>query len=82
MRFVSCHIMPLVINSLGGRHPDAHTHTHTYMHMHTLSISRNEVCTDPGLKRWPSDKPMIFVTIFIWKLLMLWFKKQSSCFVS
>ena len=28
--FTSCHITPLVINSLGGN-----THTHTYTHTHT-----------------------------------------------
>ena len=29
MGSVSCHITPLVINSLGGRHTRKHTHTHT-----------------------------------------------------
>ena len=28
--YVSHHIMPLVINSLGGRHTQTHTHTHTH----------------------------------------------------
>ena len=35
MKFISCHITPLVINSLGGTHTHTHTHTHTYTHTHT-----------------------------------------------
>ena len=41
MRSISRHIMPLVINSLGG----GHTHTHTQTHIQTIrtgSISRNQ----------------------------------------
>ena len=32
--------MPLVINSLGGRHTNTHMHTHT--DVHTETISRNQ----------------------------------------
>ena len=36
MEFISCHIMPLVINSLGAHtHTDTYTHTHTHTHKHT-----------------------------------------------
>ena len=47
MESLSGYIMPLVINSLGGRHTYTHTHTHTHTHTytHTLrtrSISRNQ----------------------------------------
>ena len=42
------HIMPLVINSLGGRHTHTHTHTHTnthaYRHSWTEAILRNRAC--------------------------------------
>ena len=38
-RSISHHIMPLVINGLGGRHIHGHTD------MRTKAISRNQVCT-------------------------------------
>ena len=59
MGLISCHIMPLVIYSLGGirtctkTHAHTHTHTHTYTHTHTQtyiptshteSILRNQAC--------------------------------------
>ena len=63
----SHHIMPLVINSLGGgdthihTRTDTHTHTnthtctqiHTYRDVSTETILRNQVCSHgaPGLKR-------------------------------
>ena len=57
MGSISRHIMPLVINSLGGRHTHTHTHTHIHIHKHTHilmirtgSILRNQVRT--GL--WPA----------------------------
>ena len=34
MRSTSCHIMPLIINILGGG--DTHTHTHTHLHRNNL----------------------------------------------
>ena len=40
MGFISRHIMPLVINSLGGRH--THTHKHTHTDVRTGTISRNQ----------------------------------------
>ena len=55
MGSISHYIMPLVINSLGGRH--THMQTHTHMHTHrrkhtqayrrswTEAILRNPVCT-------------------------------------
>ena len=41
MGSISCHIMPLVINSLGA---DTHTHKHTHTHtdIHTETILRNQ----------------------------------------
>ena len=46
------HIMPLVINSLGGRQTDRHKHTHTYTYRHsqTEAILRNQACA--GLYAW------------------------------
>ena len=35
MGSISHHIMPLVINSLGGRHTRKHTHANTHMQTHT-----------------------------------------------
>ena len=43
MGFISCHIIPLVINSFRGgdtcththTHAHTHTHTHTHTHLHT-----------------------------------------------
>ena len=34
MGFISRHITPLVINSLGGGHTHTSTHTHTYIRLH------------------------------------------------
>ena len=36
MESILCHIMPLVINSLGGGHTHTHTHTHTQTHIQTI----------------------------------------------
>ena len=35
MGFMSRHITPLVINSLGGGHTQTHTYTYTHTHKHT-----------------------------------------------
>ena len=43
MRFMSCHIMPLVINSLGCIH--THTHTHTHVHTYTHTHARAHIHT-------------------------------------
>ena len=67
MWFISCHITPLAINSLGGGHTHTHTHTHTHIHTHTDTYTyrhphrnnlRNQVHTGlgqraPGLKMQP-----------------------------
>ena len=47
MESISCHITPLVINSLWGRHTCTrkHTHTQAYRHSRTEAILRNQVCT-------------------------------------
>ena len=37
--FISCHILPLVIYSLGDRH--THIHIHTYIHTHTNKHADN-----------------------------------------
>ena len=55
MRFISHHITPLVINSLGGGHRHTHiqTRTHTHIHIqmiHTKAILRNQARA--GL--WPA----------------------------
>ena len=43
MGSISHHIMPLVINSLGGGH--VHAHTHAYRHSQTEAILRNQANT-------------------------------------
>ena len=35
MGFISHNIMPLVTDSLGGRHTHIYAHIHTYIHTHT-----------------------------------------------
>ena len=55
MESISCHITPLVINSLGSGHTHTHTHTqtqtktqtqtHTHIDVHTETILRNQVHT-------------------------------------
>ena len=68
MGFISCHITPLVINSLGGRH--THKHTHIYRRPHWNNFKKPGTCTlacirlVPGLITWSShlcrptiDKP-------------------------
>ena len=65
---ISHHIVPLVINDLGGRHTDRHahthththtrTHTHTHMHVHTHTCTHTHTHThthtDAGTKTfWP-----------------------------
>ena len=68
MGSISCHITPIVINSLGGGHTHTHkythTHTHTHAHTHTNTytevrietILKNEACGRrvPGLKTYSS----------------------------
>ena len=50
MGTISCHIMPLVINSLAVEHTCTHTHTETqtqtdtYTHVHTHTYTH--ACTD------------------------------------
>ena len=46
MGFISRHITPLVINSLGGGH--THTNTHTHTHIHT---SAQKQFQEPGARR-------------------------------
>ena len=41
MGSISLHIMPLVVNSLGG----GHTNTQAYRHLWTQAILRNQACT-------------------------------------
>ena len=48
MGSISCHITPLVINSLGGGHTHKHTNTHT--DIRTGTISKNQARA--GL--WPA----------------------------
>ena len=56
--FMSCHIIPLVTNSLGGEHTHTqthtqthtHTHRHTHTDIHTETILRNQVWAD----LWPA----------------------------
>ena len=53
MKFISCHIMPLVINILGRRHTHTCTHTHTQtriLMIRTGSILGNLVCAS----LWPA----------------------------
>ena len=49
MGFISCLIMPLVINSLGA---DTHTHTHTQTHTHTHTDDPHRInFNKPGARR-------------------------------
>jgi len=53
--FISYHIMPLVINSLGGGHTHTHTHahTHTHMHVHTHTDIADKSNFKKPVARWP-----------------------------
>ena len=42
MESISCHIMPLVINSLGGGHTHTHTHTQTQTQTQTQTHTHND----------------------------------------
>ena len=44
MGSISHHIMPLVINSLGGGHTHMQTHTHTQTHIHTDIRGQKALC--------------------------------------
>ena len=46
MGFMSCHIMPVVINSLGG----GHTHTHTGINVEAVSRSQVDSSLWPGAR--------------------------------
>ena len=50
MRFISHHVMPLVITSLGSR--NTHTHTHTHTNSHTNDLHRINF-KKPG-RCWPA----------------------------
>ena len=65
MGFISCHITPLVVNSLGGRdtckrthtrmHTSTHAHKHTHTHAHThvphgINFKKPEGRHAPGLE--------------------------------
>ena len=62
MRSISCHIMPLVINSLGGghTHTNTHTHTHAYRRLHRNNFkkpgARRPAAGAPGLKTYDKEK--------------------------
>ena len=54
MEFISCHIIPLVTNSLKGGHTHhihtcTHTHTHTHTHMHSDFADKKHF-KKPGVK--------------------------------
>ena len=67
MGFISHHITPLVINSLGGRHTHTHTnkHTHTQTHTHIQMSAQEqfqETSHAPGLtifNNYRASKPML-----------------------
>ena len=42
MEFISHHISPLVIDSLGGGHTHTHTHKHTSTHTNTQSHTHTD----------------------------------------
>ena len=52
MDSISCHTMPLVLKSLGGR--DTHMHMHIYAHTHTHTYTNThmhvDVCTEMYLE--------------------------------
>ena len=51
MRSISCHIMPLVINSLRGGHTHIHTHTLTHTHTHTNTHTHTPMILDKAIIR-------------------------------
>ena len=52
MESISCHITPLVINSLGGRHTQTQTHTQTHTHKHTHTDVRTETILRNQARAW------------------------------
>jgi len=66
---ISHHIMPLVINSLGGGH--THTHTHTcILILWTKAISRNRSCA--GLR---------LACAWFKNVIVLWYVSSSEVFL-
>ena len=49
--FISCHIKPLVIDSLGGRDTHTNTHIHTQTHTHTYIHPHRNNFKKPGMHR-------------------------------
>ena len=56
MGFISHHIIPLVINSLGGGHTHTHIHEHTQTDVHTETILRNQAHAGHTGQRAPVSK--------------------------
>jgi len=50
---ISNHIMPLVINSLGG----GHTHTHTHTHAHTCAHTHTDIADKSNFKKPGACRP-------------------------
>ena len=52
MRSISCHITPLVNNSLRGGHTHTHTHIHTQIHTHIhthIDVRTETILRNPAL---------------------------------
>ena len=77
MRFISRHITPLVINSLGGEHTHKHTHkhTHTYTHTHTHTHTHTNTHTthsalakETNANRWVDIPGVVIINNLLRKL--------------
>ena len=70
---ISCHITPIVINSLGG----GHTHTHI-LTIYTGSILRNQVCAGlrPACAWFKNVKKVrkFSETLILWTTRLMFFK--------
>ena len=49
MGSISLHIIPLVINSIGGGHTHTHTHTNTHTNTHTYRRLNTNNFKKPGV---------------------------------
>ena len=76
MGFISHHITPLVITSLGGQiHTHANTYTYTYTHIYTYRHSHGNNFKKPGVCRSVAGAPGL--TIFQ-SISLSWYSLDSN----
>ena len=80
MGSISRHIMPLVINSLGG----GHTYTNTHTDVRTGTISRNQACAwclkIIVLQIEPIARLMDLIPYWFAPLILFFFRTRLICF--